>query len=144
MIKSKLLLAVFFVFCSALTILLDSCGNSKEISTKKSVISCQYMGMSERDGQAVVDLLFRNETGRDIQTVFGGLRVISRDSIVLQRTGFTYSRPWKAGEEKPIQAFAYLNINQAALQALTFATDYIPLIFELDEIVFADGESVSY
>jgi len=132
------------LFLGSFFLLNCSENNKNEISTRPSVISCQYIGLNDTHDQPFVDLVFKNKTGHDIQTVFGGLRIISRDGTVLQRTGFTYSRPWKAGEIKSIKGFAYLDINNAALQALTFADDYTPMIFEPSEIVFADGRSVTY
>ena len=123
-----------------------SCGNDErvEISSQKDIISCKYIGLNERDGQQIVELIFKNNSGKNLKALYGGIRIINKNGDVLQRTGFTYSRPFMANEEKTIPAFAYTAIKDEALNILSSATEFVPLAFELSEVVFEDGQSVNY
>ena len=85
-----------------LSLVMCSQKNISEISTQQNVISCQYVGLNERNGQPIVDLIFKNNTGQNLKSIFGGLRIINQNGDVIQRTGFTYSLPFYAGEEKQI------------------------------------------
>lgn len=121
-----------------------SCCKNREISTQKNIISCSYIGLAENQGRPIVNLVFKNNSGKNIKSVFGGLRIINRDGDVLQRTGFTYSRPFLAGEEKDIPAFAYIDLKEEALNSLSSAKDYIPMIFDLSEVSFEDDQSITF
>lgn len=122
------------------------CGRNslREISDRNEVISCEYIGLAERNGQPVVELIFRNRTGKDLSSVRGGLQIIGQDGEIFQRTGFTYSRPFAAGEEKIIPAFRYLEIKPEAMKVLKSAGDFIPMVFSLDEVIFTDGKSMKF
>lgn len=123
-----------------------NCGQERnyEISTRKEIISCKYVGLTEQNGQPIVDLVFKNNTGKNLTNVFGGLRIINRDGEVIQRTGFTYSLLFHAGEEKKIPAFAYIQLSPEALEILSSENDFIPMIFELSDVVFEDGQSITF
>jgi|GEM_PF-4960341 len=137
---------IYLIIMLIVVCCIPSCGNDErvEISNKKDVISCKYIGLSERDGQPIVDLVFRNNSGKNLKALYGGLRIINKNGDVVQRTGFTYSLPFMANEEKYIPAFAYIAIKDEALKILSSTTDFVPLAFELSEIVFEDGQSVKY
>ena len=135
----------FVIFCiSVFSFVMCSKEENSEISNEKNVISCRYVGLAERNGQPIVELIFKNKTGKNLKSVFGGLRIIKKNGEVVQRTGFTYSRPFKADEEKNIPAFAYIEIKDEALKILSSATDFIPMVFELSEVVFENGQSVKF
>ena len=115
-----------------------------EISSQKEIVSCRYIGLGERNGKPVVNLLFTNTSGRNFSAVFGSLRIIDAAGDVIQRTGFTYSRPFNAGEEKTIPAFAYLDIQENAMEVLQTANETIPMIFILSEVQYENGETVTF
>ena len=138
---------IFLIFTAILLLRYIMCGGketNREISTQKDIVSCEYSDLGEKNGQPVVNLIFKNSSGKDLASVVGGLRIISRSGEVIQRAGFTYSRPFKAGEQKNIPAFAFIEIEPEALKILSSAADFIPMVFELSEVQYADGESVVF
>lgn len=122
------------------------CGGKKfpEISNHQDVVSCQYIGLAERDGQPVVEILFKNNSGKNLKALYGGMQIVNHNGDVIQRTGFTYSRPFLANEEKAIPAFAYIALKEESLQILKTAIDFVPMRFELDEVVFEDDTSLKF
>ncbi|MBN1894825.1 hypothetical protein JW906_10035 [bacterium] len=129
-----------------LSLIFQMCASqeNREISTRKELVSCRYIGLGEKNGRPVVNLVFKNTSGKDMQTVFGGLRIIDQTGRIVQRIGFTYSLPFAAGSEKRIAAFEYNTIQAEALALLSSATDYIPMTFELAEVIYKDGQSVTF
>ncbi|MBN2029306.1 hypothetical protein JW824_03580 [bacterium] len=133
------------IFC-AIFLSLVMCGqnNNREISTQPNVISCRYGGLSEQNGRPVIDLVFKNNTGQNIKSVFGGISIVNQNGRIIHRTGFTYSLPFHTGEEKQIPAFAYIDLQDEALNILLTAIDGIPMVFELDEVIFENGQSIRF
>ena len=136
--RHLVILTMLFLSC-----LLAGCrpGSSTEASNHPDVISCQYMGPGDRNGETIVNLVFKNNTGKNLNTVYGGLRILDAHGNVIQRTGFTYSRPFSKGEEKQIPAFTYVPLTEASKNVLQQAGDFIPIQFNLDEVHYSDGES---
>lgn len=122
------------------------CGKNlnNEVSTQANVISCRYIDVGEQGGHPVVNLVFTNQTGRPVQTVFGGLRIVNREGVILQKTGFTYSRPFAAGAEIRIPAFAYIDLKPEAMNLLSTPIDFNPVVFELTDVIFEDGQSLNF
>jgi len=138
MIYMAVLLIV--VFC----ILMCSGDKVPEISNQSDVVSCKFFGLGERDGQPIVQLTFKNNSGKNLKSLYGGLRIVNSNGDVVQRTGFTYSRPFLANEEKVIPAFAYVALKEESLKILESASDFVPMRFELSEVVFEDDTSLKY
>ena len=136
--------SLVFLFCFVYFSNCGGGGNLPEISTKSEIVSCQYVGLGERNGEPIVDLIFTNNSGKDIKAVYGGLRIVNEAGEIIQSTGFTYTRRFIAGSEKPIPAFAYIPIQPEALDILTSAENYVPMVFELSEVVFEDDESIQF
>lgn len=115
-----------------------------EVSTQKDVISCQYQGLSEKNGQPIVVLTFVNQTGKNLNGVYGGIRILNASGEVVQRTGFSYGRPFLKDEEKTIPAFEFIPLQEAALAVLRDTAVKNPVRFELSEVIFEDGESQTF
>jgi hypothetical protein len=129
-----------------IVLIFSMCGEEKgtEISNYKKVISCKFTGIGERDGRPIVELVFKNNTGKDLKTVFGGIRIKDKNGEIVQRTGFTYSMPFLKGEEKYIPAFIYIDLKDESLEILNNYSDFIPVAFELSEVIYTDDTSVQY
>jgi len=115
-----------------------------EVSDNPSVISCRYEGLAEMQGADVIMLTFVNRTGKNLNNVFGGIRIVDSDGNIVQRTGFTYSRPFLKGEEKKIPAFRYVPLTEASRETVRNAKDFIPLQFHVSEIRTEAGETLGY
>ncbi len=133
---------VFCIFFLSLVMCIRT--NTREISTQPNFISCEYVGLSEQNDRPVVNLVFKNNTGQNLKSVFGGLSIINKNCQVIQRTGFTYSLLFFSGEEKQIPAFVYTDIQDDALHILSTATDFIPMVFELNEVIFENDQSLTF
>ena len=46
--------------------------------------------------------------------------------------------------EKQIPAFAFIDIQEEALNILSSATNYLPMVFELNEIVYENDQSATF
>lgn len=115
-----------------------------EISTHEEVISCNYQGLGQRNDTPVVELVFNNKTGKNLNAVYGGIRIIDEEGAVIQSTGFTYSRPFLKNEAKHIGAFEYVPLKPDALTILKKESAHVPVTFQLSEVLFENGESVKY
>ena len=138
--------SILFSLLLLITISVTNCGkkDKKEISNHKEIVSCKYVGLSERNGRPIVELIFKNRSGKNFNSVFGSIHVINQSGEVLQRTGFTYSRPFTKDEEKLIPAFNYIDLKPNALQTIKAASGYNPVRFLLDEIIYENDESVKF
>ena len=118
------------------------CGQDEgiNISTQKEKIACRYEGLAERDGETIVQLVFINKTGKNIKAFYGGLEIQDEDGSLLQNTGFSYGMPFAAGAEKPIPAFQFMPLNEAAKAALANHPDSPPIVFDLSDIEYENGD----
>ena len=118
--------------------------SGNEISNHDEVISCNFQGLGQRNDTPVVDLVFNNKTGKNLKAVYGGIRIIDEEGAVVQSTGFTYSMPFLKNESKHIAAFEYIPLKPDALKILKKESAHVPVIFQLSEVVFENGESAEY
>ena len=114
--------------------------NGREISSHPKKISCLFQGLVERDGQMEVDLIFINKTQRDIKNVYGGFRILNRKDEVIQRCGFTYSRPFERNKKLHLSAFRYITLKEQSRRALELNVKNPPMVFKLGEIEYKNGE----
>jgi hypothetical protein len=116
----------------------------KEISDHPEKISCLYQGMATQDGQAEVNLIFINKTGKDINAFHGGFRVSDEDGETIQLCGFTYGKPFERKQKLPIPAFRYTPLREPSVKALTKHKDNPPMVFRLREIEYKNGKKETF
>ena len=85
-----------------------------------------------------------DKTGKNLQAVYGGIRIIDENGTTVQQTGFTYGRPFLKGEKKYIPAFEYIPLREDALAVLKQPSGHTSIVFRLSEIIDESGESVTY
>ena len=138
-------LAIFYMAILLSGMIFFQCAGEKgaEISDHKDKISCRYLGLRVEEDATIVDLAFKNQTGKVINTVFGGIRIEDVNGELVQTTGFTYGMGMQPGEEKLIPGFKYIPLTDPAKTILE-GRGAGTITFRLSEIVYEDGQTETF
>ncbi len=123
-----------------------------EISDQPGVLSSRYMGivtimtgLDKDEEKRVVQLVFTNNTGKDIQGVWGGFRIKDAAGSSIYATGVTDTVSIiKPGGDSPFNLFMYGKINEEVESALTGASGKVELVFGVSAVGFTDGSKVEF
>jgi len=116
----------------------------REISDRSQDISCIYMMLVPSGDHYVVDLVFKNNTGRNISFFAGGFRILDEAGNIIQQTGFSRDLPFPKNTEKAIDAFQYIDLLPESVARLEETEESPAMVFHLSEITFEDGTTVSF
>ncbi len=123
-----------------------------EISDRPGVLSCKYMGIvnikvgiDKDEDKRVVQLLFTNNTDKDIQGIWGGFRIKDATGSSIYATGVTDTASIiKPGGDRPFNLFSYSKIKEEVENALKGASGKVELVFGVDSVGFTDGSKIEF